>query len=195
MVSAEEFKNPPVKYRIKPFWFWNGHITKEEIRRQIREMAEKGLGGMFICARQGMTVPYLSKEWFDLVEYACKESREQGLEAWLYDEYPYPSGMSGGEVLLEHPEAEHMVLSHKMLEAESGQEICEDLGWSRILFAKAFPADENGTVRWDEGMELKNWCCRSIHMAHPGGLRSIWKWQWVISSITADFSIRVIRRR
>lgn len=156
MVSAEEFKNPPVKYRIKPFWFWNGHITKEEIRRQIREMAEKGLGGMFICARQGMTVPYLSKEWFDLVEYACKESREQGLEAWLYDEYPYPSGMSGGEVLLEHPEAEHMVLSHKMLEAESGQEICEDLGWSRILFAKAFPADENGTVRWDEGMELKN---------------------------------------
>ena len=100
MVSVKEFQTPPASYRIKPFWFWNGEMTKEEIRYQIKEMAEKGLGGMFICARQGMTVPYLSEEWFELVKYACKEAENQGLEAWLYDEYPYPSGMSGGEVLL-----------------------------------------------------------------------------------------------
>ena len=31
MNLTEEFKNPPVKYRIKPFWFWNGEMTKEEI--------------------------------------------------------------------------------------------------------------------------------------------------------------------
>lgn len=53
MIFKEEFQNPPVEYRIKPFWFWNGDITKEEISHQIKEMADKGLGGMFICARQG----------------------------------------------------------------------------------------------------------------------------------------------
>lgn len=55
MQFLEEFKNPPARYRIKPFWFWNGEITKEEISRQIGEMARGGLGGVFICARQGMT--------------------------------------------------------------------------------------------------------------------------------------------
>lgn len=156
MTFREEFQNPPVKYRIKPFWFWNGDITKEEVSRQIKEMAEKGLGGMFICARQGMTIPYLSKEWFDMVEYACAEARNQGLEAWLYDEYPYPSGMSGGEVLLEHPDAEHMVLSHKRAESRGGEEIEIDLGWSRILFAKAYPADEAGNTCWTEAVDLKD---------------------------------------
>lgn len=78
MITAEEFRNPPASCRIKPFWFWNGEITKEEVRCQIREMADKGLGGVFICARQGMTLPYLSKEWFDMVEYACEQAEEAG---------------------------------------------------------------------------------------------------------------------
>lgn len=156
MIFKEEFQNPPVEYRIKPFWFWNGDITKEEISHQIKEMADKGLGGMFICARQGMTIPYLSKEWFEMVEYACAEARRYGLEAWLYDEYPYPSGMSGGEVLLEHPEAEHMILVHKKVEKSRGGEVEVNLGWSRVLFAKAYPVDKGGNTCWDEAVDLKD---------------------------------------
>lgn len=75
-----------------------------------------------------------------MVEYACAEARRYGLEAWLYDEYPYPSGMSGGEVLLEHPEAEHMILVHKKVEKSRGGEVEVNLGWSRVLFAKAYVA-------------------------------------------------------
>ena len=151
MNLTEIFKNPPAEYRIKPFWFWNGDMTKEEIRHQIEEMADKGLGGMFICARQGMTLPYLSKEWFDMTVYACDLAKEYGLEAWLYDEYPYPSGMSGGEVLL----AEHSVLHHKSFLAEGEKELEADLGWTRILFAKAFPVKENETD-WENGLDLKD---------------------------------------
>lgn len=150
------FQNPPAEYRIKPFWFWNGEITKEEITRQIREMSEKGLGGVFICARQGMTLPYLSKEWFDMVDFACKEAKRYGLEAWLYDEYPYPSGMSGGEVLLEHPEAEHMVLRHRTICANGEETVVEELGWSRILHASAFPILEHGETDWSRGLDLRN---------------------------------------
>ena len=157
MVSGNEFQNPPASYRIKPFWFWNGDITKEEISYQIKEMAEKGLGGIFICARQGMTVPYLSEEWFELVKYACKEAENQGLEAWLYDEYPYPSGMSGGEVLLEHPEAEHMVLHHTRLDVSGGSMVEEDLGWNRILFARAYPVNKKGETCWNKELNLADW--------------------------------------
>ena len=49
MIFKEEFQNPPVEYRIKPFWFWNGDITKEEISHQIKEMADKGLGFVYLC--------------------------------------------------------------------------------------------------------------------------------------------------
>lgn len=154
MEFLKEFQNPPAEYRIKPFWFWNGEITKEEITRQIREMSDKGLGGIFICARQGMTLPYLSEEWFSMVNFACEEAKRHGLEAWLYDEYPYPSGMSGGEVLLEHPEAEHMVLRHRTLFIKGGEGVEEELGWSRILHAFAYPLDENGQVDWKQGLNL-----------------------------------------
>lgn len=156
MEFLNEFQNPPEKYRIKPFWFWNGEMTKEEISRQIEEMADKGLGGVFICARQGMTLPYLSKDWFAMVEYACEEAKQHGMEAWLYDEYPYPSGMSGGEVLLEHPEAEHKVLKHKTIYADGGEMIQEKLGWSRILHAKAYPVDTDGTTDWNGGIDVRD---------------------------------------
>lgn len=91
-----------------------------------------------------------------MVEYACAEARRYGLEAWLYDEYPYPSGMSGGEVLLEHPEAEHMILVHKKVEKSRGGEVEVNLGWSRVLFAKAYPVDKGGNTCWDEAVDLKD---------------------------------------
>ena len=151
----EEFKNPPARSRIKPFWFWNGDMAEDEIKHQIEEMSDKGLGGAFICARQGQKVPYLSEEWFKKVDYAAGEAAANGLETWLYDEYPYPSGMSGGEVLLKHPEAEHMVLNHRSLDLPEGGKFELNLGWCELLYAKAFPA-EDGCVDYDHPMDLKD---------------------------------------
>ena len=56
------FQDPPVENRPRPFWFFNGDMDREEIKYQIMEMKKKGLGGFFLCARQGLRVPYLSKE-------------------------------------------------------------------------------------------------------------------------------------
>lgn len=155
MTFEKEFENPSQKYRIKPFWFWNGDMNEEEIEHQIKEMADKGLGGFFICARQGMTIPYLSQKWFDRVEFASKKAKEYGLEAWLYDEYPYPSGMSGGEVLLEHPEAKHMMLNHISQDIEGLQETEINLGWAQIVYAKAFQIKES-EILWDTAIDLSN---------------------------------------
>ncbi|MBQ8640542.1 MAG: hypothetical protein IJ468_15510 [Lachnospiraceae bacterium] len=159
MELQELFQNPPAEYRVKPFWFWNGEMSREEIRRQLKEMADKGIGGAFICARQGLTVPYLSREWMDLVKYACETAKEFGVEAWLYDEYPYPSGVSGGEVLLEHPDAEQMTLKHVAFEAKGGTLIEKNLGWARVLTAKAYPmtdGDEGKKADWTKELDLRD---------------------------------------
>ncbi len=131
------FRNPPTAYRLAPFWFWNGKMEPEEIVHQIREMAEKGVGGFFICARQGLEVPYLSEQWFHLVSIAIETAQQYGLDAWLYDEYPYPSGMSGGEVILQHPDARHCQLLPHSLIVEGPQTLSYALPWARVLSAHA----------------------------------------------------------
>lgn len=149
----KEFENPSVFYRVKPFWFWNGDITEEGIEKQIKEMYEKGIGGFYLSPRQGQTVPYLSDKWFSLVKYACERAKAYGLEAWLYDEYPYPSGMGGGEVLKLHPEAEHKILCHVQFEAEGQTEISREFENGEILYAKAFPV-KGKNIEWDNGVDL-----------------------------------------
>ena len=62
MEWQKEFETPTMRNRIKPFWFWNGDLSEEEIDRQLQEMKKQGLGGAFICARQGQKIPYLSKK-------------------------------------------------------------------------------------------------------------------------------------
>jgi alpha-L-rhamnosidase len=136
------FRNPPATYRLAPFWFWNGEMDEKEIVRQIREMAEKGVGGFFICARQGLTIPYLSEQWFRLVAVAIEAAQRYELEVWLYDEYPYPSGMSGGEVILEHPEARHRQLLPHSLLVDGPQTLSYALPWARVLYAHALPVDD-----------------------------------------------------
>lgn len=141
MGDMEWFKQPKSSDRIQPFWFWNGDMENDEIIRQIKEMAVQGVGGFFICARQGMEIPYLSDEWFQKVKVALKEAKKQGMDVWLYDEYPYPSGIAGGEVILAHPDAKHCTLEHRVFSLEGGELCTADLPWGRILSAKAVPID------------------------------------------------------
>ncbi|MDR3193411.1 MAG: hypothetical protein LBT87_10135, partial [Treponema sp.] len=153
----DNFKDPPAENRPRPFWFFNGDMEREEVRRQILEMKAKGLGGFFLCARQGLRVPYLSGQWFDLCAYAVDIAREEGLEVWLYDEYPYPSGMSGGEVTIRHPEAKQQVLELFSRDLGDGEELNESLGEGRLVAALAYPA-EKASVDWGSPLDLAFHC-------------------------------------
>jgi hypothetical protein len=145
------FSDPPVENRARPFWFFNGDMQRPEIERQILEMKNKGLGGFFICARQGLRVPYLSREWFDLCRFAVDTARENGLEVWLYDEYPYPSGMSGGEVTIRHPEATQKTLV--FTDEVGAGDFCISLGKVNVLSAMAYPANDCMTD-WQSGVDI-----------------------------------------
>jgi hypothetical protein len=91
-------------YRPLAFWSWNDDLEPAELRRQIREMRERGLGGFFMHARAGLVTPYLSQRWMECVAAAVDEARQAGLDAWLYDEDRWPSGSVGGAITALGPE-------------------------------------------------------------------------------------------
>ena len=98
-----DFKNPTPEYRGKPFWSWNGRLEKDELLRQVHVMKEMGFGGFFMHSRTGLETEYLGDEWFDLINACADEAEKLGMEAWLYDEDRWPSGIAGGMVT-ENPE-------------------------------------------------------------------------------------------
>lgn len=158
MFDKRDFLNPESAYRVHPFWFWNGEMEEFEINNQIMEMADKGVGGFFICPRQGLTIPYLSDEWFRKVKFAVETAKKFQLDVWLYDEYPYPSGIAGGEVTLEHPDAKHYKLIHQSESIDGGKSCSLDLPWGRVLSAKAVSIDPStGSRRWDQALDVNDY--------------------------------------
>lgn len=86
------------------FWFLNHRLDKKELRWQLEELKDKGFSGVFPHPRDGLLTPYMSAEWFDAIRFIGEECRRLGLEFWLYDEDPYPSGVAGGKVIYDHEE-------------------------------------------------------------------------------------------
>ncbi len=135
-----------------PFWFWNGDLSKEEIEWQIREMAAQGIRGFFIHPRQGLKQPYLSDVFFRMVEWAVSVAEEEGLIVHLYDEYPYPSGVAGGEVTLGNPHFHATCLVQQTFDS-SGGHIRVELPRGKVLNCTAYPMDD-GQVVWGDGVDL-----------------------------------------
>lgn len=137
-----------------PFWFWNGDLDEEEIRRQVQEMASQGISGFYIHPRQGLTVPYLSDSFFRLVESAVDEAAKLGLTVHLYDEYPYPSGVAGGEAILGEPAFHATRLVQRAYDFPAGGKIRQELPQGKVLACYAYPL-QDGQVIWEKGQDLQ----------------------------------------
>lgn len=136
-----------------PFWFWNGNMSAEEIRRQIDEMAKQGIRGFFIHPRQGMSLPYLSGRFLEMVGVAVACAAEHGMAANIYDEYPYPSGVAGGEVVLGNPAAYATRLVQSAHDVAGGR-ISLPLARGKVLECRAFPL--SGVLPdWSKPMDLR----------------------------------------
>ena len=94
----ENITHPSALFRPAPFWSWNDRFDEAELRRQIREMAEKGWGSFFMHSRVGLVTGYLSDEWMQLCNACIDEAQKVGIHAWIYDEDKWPSGYAGGVV-------------------------------------------------------------------------------------------------
>ena len=143
--------NPPGFY---PFWFWNDRLSEDEIRWQIAQMAAQGIRGFFIHPRQGLQQPYLSEAFFAMVEVAIDAAEQHGLLVHLYDEYPYPSGVAGGEVTEGNPHFQATSLSQRSYDLPDGA-IRQNLTRGHILCCMAYPLND-GAVCWDRGLDLQS---------------------------------------
>ncbi|WP_246240184.1 hypothetical protein [Anaerocolumna sedimenticola] len=97
-LSKDLFTNPTAEYRGTPFWAWNCKMTKESVDKTIEALQDMGMGGGHIHCRTGMNLPYLGKDFMELVKYSNNEFKKRGMLTWLYDEDRWPSGAGGGIV-------------------------------------------------------------------------------------------------
>jgi hypothetical protein len=135
-----------------PFWFWNDMLTADEIHWQVQQMAAQGVKGFFIHPRQGLQQPYLSAAFFEMVDCALSAAREHGLLVHLCDEYPYPSGVAGGEVVLGCPQYCATDLVHESHIVEGGR-VRLALPRGKVLSCVAYPL-VHGETDWERGVDL-----------------------------------------
>lgn len=136
-----------------PFWFWNDRLAADEIRWQVGQMAAQGVKGFFIHPRQGLQQPYLSASFFEMVDEALAAAEQHDLVVHLYDEYPYPSGIAGGEVVLGCPQHYATKLAHESQEVQGG-EVRLMLPRGKVLSCLAYPV-QNGEMDWERGIDLR----------------------------------------
>jgi hypothetical protein len=98
-------RHTPRAFTQVPFWFWNGPLDPNEMRRQLREMADHGVYAAMPHPRFGMDRrQYLEPAYWRTMSATLAEARKLGMKIWLYDEYNWPSGGAGGRVTEGHPE-------------------------------------------------------------------------------------------
>lgn len=132
----EEFRNPSKEFTAYPFWFWNDDITKEGIRTSLVDFQEKGIDGVIIHPRIGLSkeIGYLTEPFFERVSYAVEQAEILGMKIILYDEGMYPSGAAHGKIVNTDPKlaSKGIVLLKKDQLASFPNEIISILGCYNI---------------------------------------------------------------
>lgn len=117
------FADPPREYSAAPFWFLNDDMKPEELRLQLQKMQEKGIYECVVHPRKGLSVEYLSEDWFSGIRVILDEAKRLGMKIWIYDEQDWPSGYAGGKVIRENPEYAAQCLSMEKIIPVMGKPI------------------------------------------------------------------------
>ncbi|MHB8969765.1 MAG: glycosyl hydrolase [Pirellulaceae bacterium] len=112
-LSAQTVGAPPVDRLFhKPgliyLWALNDECSEEKIDHFVAAFAAGGASAVCLHPRPGLLKPYGGDAWFEFIRRTVDRCAERGLDVWLYDEDPYPSGNAGGRMTLERPELQAM---------------------------------------------------------------------------------------
>lgn len=144
------------------FWFLNHDLEDDELRWQLDEMKDKRFTGVFIHPRDGLSVPYGTELWFHKVSVIIEHCARIGLQAWLYDEEPFPSGTAGGRVFFDRPEFKARHLTMESFDAGGGR-VKLDFAPGRLIRTIG--------IRKENGRLTREWLDLS---KHTGLIRSEW---------------------
>lgn len=101
----EDFVDPPLRWKSRPLWFWNGPLSRERTAQTLEDCKAAGYAGLGILPARGMTPAFMTPEFLDHYRFAVEKAAELGLKLCLYDEYWFPSGSAGGLLRKKYPEA------------------------------------------------------------------------------------------
>ena len=110
----EDLGKPAPFVRPMPFWFWNGKLDADLFIKQLDDMAEKGIGDVFLHPMpqefrpkdfvSGIEGEYLGREFMAAVRAVVEAAAQRGMRFWLYDEGGWPSGVNLGRVVAARPD-------------------------------------------------------------------------------------------
>lgn len=99
-----KFKNPPKEFSPAPFFFMNYNMEPRITEVVLKELVDKGIRGVVLHPRTGLTVKFASSEFWGKLTEIVKIAKKLGMVVWLYDDYNWPSGTAAGKVIQERPE-------------------------------------------------------------------------------------------
>jgi len=160
-------KNIPVEYQPAYAWNWNGHITRDGIKKQIDDMYDSGIKAFYVIANPknfrptfqvtNLSPEYMSDEYLDLIYYSFEYATEKGMYTWLYNEGGFPSGMVCGQIREKYPHlAIKKITEKKFVQKKETQYkekenlISAFVNRKRVLKGDIFPEDTEITEYFGE---------------------------------------------
>lgn len=103
---AAWFKDPPIQYRSRPFYWLNGKLDDAALRDQIQAMRDQcGFGGFSPLPMRSTQPDYLSDEYFAHYGTMLEMAKKLGLKVVFYDDIDYPTGSAGGRLATHSPDS------------------------------------------------------------------------------------------
>jgi hypothetical protein len=98
--APDWFSNPSADHAPAVYWFWHRRPSAEEIRRQLREVADAGYRTLLPQARLAYPIDeYLDAGFLEAYRLTVVEAASLGLEVGIYDDYNWASGHAGGRTV------------------------------------------------------------------------------------------------
>ncbi|MBQ0104986.1 MAG: hypothetical protein KBT47_02995 [Armatimonadetes bacterium] len=115
-MKIKDLRNRWLKYswqwRPSAFWFWNEDMDEERMETMLSGMERDGIRECLFHPVHGLTMEYLSEDFFEKYRKGLALAKKHGLKVWIYDEYSWPTGCVAGFLLRDHPEYKGWYLAY-----------------------------------------------------------------------------------
>ncbi len=137
-------------------YFLNNGLKAEEVRIQVREIAEAGYQAIYGHARQGLGTPYFSEEWWKIIQVIVEECRNNGMKFAIWDDDYFPSAVAGDRIIWNSPELAAQNLQFTVSEFKNVDDYIElKLLNAKLLKCYALPMLKSG---FGEPIDITNHC-------------------------------------
>ena len=133
------FQDPPTPCHVVFAWYWNSRITEEMIDRELDEMLDMGIRGVYVIPLPEDLLPgkmytalhpgCLTDAFMRLIRYAAKAALQRDMAFWLYDEAGWPSGCAGHRITALQPDLTRITVAEQgfTLPAGTAYRQCENV--------------------------------------------------------------------